>query len=277
MLFFEYYTKYDSSPTEHQVFTSPPTERSIYFVDHHVLPLSVFIFQEHSSVSELVLRGSPRPLRCLRTLSRPRSCSGTSLQTTLCSGTSRQTTLRSGSSCQTTPCSGYIARPLRARDIYVHRIRVYACERHGHASARDISPDHSVLRIYTCIVYRYMHVNVMWPCKQTGSKQGQGIYGYMHVSYMDICMQTSWPCKQSGATRIHVHAYTLHSRPRLLLTRSDARQPLAPVDYGIRSTRGKAGKDVRQHHHEADASKQGQVCMHIRVPCSSTSISKSQA
>ena len=143
MLFFEYYTKYDSSPTEHQVFTSPPTERSIYFVDHHVLPLSVFIFQEHSSVSELVLRGSPRPLQCLRTLSRPRSCSGTSLQTTLCSGTSRQTTprsgtrqttLRSGSSCQTTPCSGYIARPLRARDIYVHRIRVYACERHGHAS-----------------------------------------------------------------------------------------------------------------------------------------------
>jgi len=188
MLFFEYYTKYDSSPTEHQVFTSPPTERSIYFVDHHVLPLSVFIFQEHSSVSELVLRGSPRPLRCLRTLSRPRSCSGTSLQTTLCSGTSRQTTLRSGSSCQTTPCSGYIARPLRARDIYVHRIRVYACERHGHASARDISPDHSVLRIYTCIVYGYMHVNVM-------AMQVLGIYrqttpcsGYIRASYTGICM-----------------------------------------------------------------------------------------
>ena len=216
------------------------------------------IFTQARKISDYVDHGSRRP--------RPEQ---------LCRA--RQSTPRSGSSCQTTPCSGYIARPLRARDIYVHRIRVYACERHGHASARDISPDHSVLRIYTCIVYRYMHVNVMWPCKQTGSKQGQGIYGYMHVSYMDICMQTSWPCKQSGATRIHVHAYTLHSRPRLLLTRSDARQPLAPVDYGIRSTRGKAGKDVRQHHHEADASKQGQVCMHIRVPCSSTSISKSQA
>ena len=92
--------------------------------------------------------------------------------------------------------------------------------------------------------------------EQTGSNQGQGIYGYMHASYMGICMQTSWPCKQSGATRIHVHAYTLHIRPRLLLTRGDARQPLAPMDYGIRSTRGKAGKDVRQHYHEADASKQ---------------------
>ena len=113
--------------------------------------------------------------------------------------------------------------------------------------------------------------------EQTGSKQGQCIYGYMHASYMGICMQTSWPCKQSGATRIHVHAYTLLIRPRLLLTRGDARQPLTPVDYGIRSTRGKAGKDVRQHYHEADASKQGQVCMHIRMPCSSTSISKSQA
>ena len=91
MLFFEYYTKYNSSPTEHQVFTSPPIERSIYFVHHHVLPLSVFIFQEHSSVSELMLQGSPRPLRCSRTLARPRSCSGTR-QTTPCSGTSRQTT-----------------------------------------------------------------------------------------------------------------------------------------------------------------------------------------
>ena len=77
MLFFEYYTKYNSSPTEHQVFTSPPTERSIYFVHHHhVLPLSVFIFQEHSSVSELMLQGSPRPLRCSRTLARPRSSRG---------------------------------------------------------------------------------------------------------------------------------------------------------------------------------------------------------
>ena len=94
MLFFEYYTKYNSSPTEHQVFTSPPTERSIYFVHHHVLPLSMFIFQEHSSVSELMLQGSPRPLRCSRTLARPRSCSGTR-QTTPCSGTSRQTTLSS--------------------------------------------------------------------------------------------------------------------------------------------------------------------------------------
>ena len=103
MLFFEYYTKYNSSPTEHQVFTSPPTERSIYFVHHHVLPLSMFIFQEHSSVSELMLQGSPRPLRCSRTLARPRSCSGTlarprsCLRTMarprLCSGT-RQTTLR---------------------------------------------------------------------------------------------------------------------------------------------------------------------------------------
>ena len=83
MLFFEYYTKYNSSPTEYQVFTSPPTERSIYFVHHHVLPLSVFIFQEHSSVSELMLQGSLRPLRCSRTLARPRLCSGT-----------RQTTLR---------------------------------------------------------------------------------------------------------------------------------------------------------------------------------------
>ena len=76
MLFFEYYTKYNSSPTEHQVFTSPPIERSIYFVHHHVLPLSVFIFQEHSSVSELMLQGSPRPLRCSRTLARPRSSRG---------------------------------------------------------------------------------------------------------------------------------------------------------------------------------------------------------
>ena len=170
MLFFEYYTKYDSSPTEHQVFTSPPTERSIYFVDHHVLPLSVFIFQEHSSVSELVLRGSPRPLRCLRTLSRPRSCSGTSLQTTLCSGTSRQTTprsgtrqttLRSGSSCQTTPCSGYIARPLRAQDIYVHRIPVYACERHVAMQANRKQAGTRHIWIYACIVYGYMHANVM--------------------------------------------------------------------------------------------------------------------
>ena len=93
MLFFEYYTKYNSSSTEHQVFTSPPTERSIYFVHHHVLLLSVFIFQEHSSVSELMLQGSPRPLRCSRTLARPRSCSGTLARPRLCSGT-RQTTLR---------------------------------------------------------------------------------------------------------------------------------------------------------------------------------------
>ena len=91
MLFFKYYTKYNSSPTEHQVFTSPPIERSIYFVHHHVLPLSVFIFQEHSSVNELMLRGSPRPLRCSRTLARPPLGSGTR-QTTPCSGTSRQTT-----------------------------------------------------------------------------------------------------------------------------------------------------------------------------------------
>jgi hypothetical protein len=95
MLFFEYYTKYNSSPTEHQVFTSPPIERSIYFVYHHVLPLSVFIFQEHSSVNELMLQGSPRPLRCSGTLARPRPCSGTR-QTTPCSRTSRQTTLCSG-------------------------------------------------------------------------------------------------------------------------------------------------------------------------------------
>ena len=86
MLFFEYYTKYNSSSTEHQVFTSPPTERSIYFVHHHVLPLSVFIFQEHSSVNELMLRGSPRPLRCSRTLARPPLCSRTR-QTTPCSRT----------------------------------------------------------------------------------------------------------------------------------------------------------------------------------------------
>jgi hypothetical protein len=68
------------------VFTSPPIERSIYFVHHHVLPLSVFIFQEHSSFNELMLRGSPRPLRCSRTLARPPLCSGTR-QTTSCSGT----------------------------------------------------------------------------------------------------------------------------------------------------------------------------------------------
>jgi len=86
MLFFEYYTKYNSSPTEHQVFTSPPTERSIYFVHHHVLPLSVFIFQEHSLINELMLRGSPRPLRCSRTLARPPLCSRTR-QTTPCSRT----------------------------------------------------------------------------------------------------------------------------------------------------------------------------------------------
>ena len=102
MLFFEYYTKYNSSPTEHQVFTSPPTERSIYFVHHHVLPLSVFIFQEHSSVNELMLRGSPRPLRCSRTLARPPLCSGT-----------RQTTPCSGTSGQTTPCSGTALITLR--------------------------------------------------------------------------------------------------------------------------------------------------------------------
>ena len=103
MLFFEYYTKYNSSPTEHEVFTSPPTERSIYFVHHHVLPLSMFIFQEHSSVSELMLQGSPRPLRCPRTLARPHSCSGTLARPRSCSGTlarprlcsgTRQTTLR---------------------------------------------------------------------------------------------------------------------------------------------------------------------------------------
>ena len=95
MLFFVYYTKYNSSPTEHQVFTSPPTERSIYFVHHHVLPLSMFIFQEHGSVSELMLQGSPRPLRCSRTLARPRSCSGTLARPRSSSGTH-----------QTTPCSG---------------------------------------------------------------------------------------------------------------------------------------------------------------------------
>ena len=77
MLFFEYYTKYNSSPTEHQVFTSPPTERSIYFVHHHVLPLSVFIFQEHSSVKRAHASG----------LAKTTPCSGTSGQTTPCSGT----------------------------------------------------------------------------------------------------------------------------------------------------------------------------------------------
>jgi hypothetical protein len=106
MLFFEYYTKYNSSPTEHQVFTSPPIERSIYFVHHHVLPLSVFIFQEHSSVNELMLQGSPRPLRCSRTLARPRSCSGTLARPRSCSGT-RQTTPCSRTSRQTTLCSGF--------------------------------------------------------------------------------------------------------------------------------------------------------------------------
>ena len=42
-----------------------------------------------------MLRGSPRPLRCSRTLARPLLCSGTR-QTTPCSGTSGQTTLCSG-------------------------------------------------------------------------------------------------------------------------------------------------------------------------------------
>ena len=105
MLFFEYYTKYNSSPTEHQVFTSPPIERSIYFVHHHVLPLSVFIFQEHSSVSELMLQGSPRPLRCSRTLARPRSCSGTLARPRSFSGTLARPRSCSGTH-QTTPCSG---------------------------------------------------------------------------------------------------------------------------------------------------------------------------
>ena len=105
MLFFEYYTKYNSSPTEHQVFTSPPTERSIYFVHHHVLPLSVFIFQEHSSVSELMLQDSPRPLRCSRTLARPRSCSGTLARPRSFSGTLARPRSCSGTH-QTTPCSG---------------------------------------------------------------------------------------------------------------------------------------------------------------------------
>ena len=105
MLFFEYYTKYNSSPTEHQVFTSPPIERSIYFVHHHVLPLSVFIFQEHSSVSELMLQGSPRPLWCSRTLARPRSCSGTLARPRSFSGTLARPRSCSGTH-QTTPCSG---------------------------------------------------------------------------------------------------------------------------------------------------------------------------
>ena len=105
MLFFEYYTKYNLSPTEHQVFTSPPTERSIYFVHHHVLPLSVFIFQEHSSVSELMLQDSPRPLRCWKTLARPRSCSGTLARPRSFSGTLARPRSCSGTH-QTTPCSG---------------------------------------------------------------------------------------------------------------------------------------------------------------------------
>ena len=116
MLFFEYYTKYNSSPTEHQVFTSPPTERSIYFVHHHVLPLSVFIFQEHSSVNELMLQGSPRALRCSRTLARPRSCSGTR-QTTPCSQTSRQTLRALGLLARPLRALGLLARPLRARGL----------------------------------------------------------------------------------------------------------------------------------------------------------------
>ena len=117
MLFFEYYTKYNSSPTEHQVFTSPPTERSIYFVHHHVLPLSVFIFQEHSSVSELMLQGSPRPLRCSRTLARPRSCSGTLARPRSCSGT-HQTTSCSGTSRQTTSTTSRgTTRPRRPAEL----------------------------------------------------------------------------------------------------------------------------------------------------------------
>ena len=125
MLFFEYYTKYNSSPTEHQVFTSPPTERSIYFIHHHVLPLSVFIFQEHSSVNELMLQGSPRPLRCSRTLARPHSCSGTLARPRPCSETSHQTLralgllarpLRARGLARPLRALGLLARPLRARD-----------------------------------------------------------------------------------------------------------------------------------------------------------------
>jgi hypothetical protein len=102
MLFFEYYTKYNSSPTEHQVFTSPPIERSIYFVHHHVLPLSVFIFRNavRSASSCFGVRkdhygarglwpdhACARGLwsdhaRALGLLARPRSCSRTSRQTT---------------------------------------------------------------------------------------------------------------------------------------------------------------------------------------------------
>jgi hypothetical protein len=141
MLFFEYYSKYNSSPTEHQVFTSPPIERSIYFVHHHVLPLSVFIFQEHSSFNELMLRGSPRPLRCSRTLARPPLCSGTR---------------------QTTSCSGTLG------DSPDHSVLWDFWSDHSalgdspdHSVLWDFSPDHSVLGIYTSIVYGYMHANVM--------------------------------------------------------------------------------------------------------------------
>ena len=196
MLFFEYYTKYNSSPTEHQVFTSPPIERSIYFVHHHVLPLSVFIFQEHSSVSELMLQGSPRPLRCSRTLARPRSCSGTLARPRSCSGT-RQTTPCSGFynnsksnslSCRsprriskTTPCLHEMTRSdlkpkyqnhstswtttpspspntasTRNFQVKVSSIKMFLLLR---ANRKQAGPMH--IWIYACIVYGYMQVNVM--------------------------------------------------------------------------------------------------------------------
>lgn len=93
MLFFEYYT---ANRTPSVYFTSYVQRGQYisYIIMYYRSPCffffagdSVFIFQEHSSVSELMLRGSSRPLRCSRTLARPRSCSGTSRQTTPCSGT----------------------------------------------------------------------------------------------------------------------------------------------------------------------------------------------
>ena len=70
-----------------------------------------------------------------------------------------------------------LARPLRALGLLARPLR-----------ARDISPDHSVLGIYMCIVYGYMHVNVM-------AMQVLGIYrqttpcsGYICASYTGICM-----------------------------------------------------------------------------------------
>ena len=66
-----------------------------------------------------MLQGSPRPLRCSRTLARPRSCSGTLARPRSCSGT-RQTTPCSGTSRQTTPCSGTSRQTTSSSDHVDH-------------------------------------------------------------------------------------------------------------------------------------------------------------